>query len=122
MAYDEKYRKASVEYKKSGHTFEELKKAFKISSSTYYEWVANKKEYGSYVPPKNGKQKRKGKIDPDKLVSAYEEKPDAYLREIAVLFDCSAEAVRKRLKAQKLTLKKRHLPTRKKTAKKDRNT
>jgi transposase len=121
MAYCEKYRKSAVEYKDSGHTFEEVKETFKISSSTYYKWVKYKEEFGSYVPPKKGKQTRKGKIDPDKLVSAYEEKPDAYLREIALLFDCSAEAVRKRLKTLKLTLKKRRLPTRKKTKKKERS-
>jgi DNA-directed RNA polymerase specialized sigma24 family protein len=44
------------------------------------------------------------------------------LREIAVLFDCSAEAVRKRLKTQKLTLKKRRLPIQKKTKNKEQST
>jgi transposase len=122
MGYCEKFRKTAVEYKDSGHTFEELKKVFKISSSTYYRWVEYKEEFGSYVPPSKGKQTRKGKIDPDKLVSAYEEKPDAYLREIAILFGCSAEAVRKRLNTEKLTLKKRRLPTQKKTKKKERST
>ena len=104
MAYCEKYRKAAVEYKDSGHTFEELKDTFKIGSSTYYRWVACKEEYGCFVPPRNGKLTRKGKIDPEKLMQVYKEKPDAYLREIAAKFGVSVAAVHKRAKAMKITL------------------
>ncbi len=119
MAYDEKYRKAAVEYKNSGHTFNELKVVFKIGSSTYYEWVAYKETTGSYVPPKPFKSTRKGKIDPIALAKAVEEKPDAFLRELAFLFDCSITGIHKRLKNQKLTYKKRHLHTRKRTKRKE---
>ena len=121
MAYCEKYRKAAVEYKDSGHTFEELKNTFKISSSTYYRWVEYKEEFGSFVPPRNDKLTRKGKIDPEKLMQAYEEKPDAYLREIAAKFGVSVVTIHKREKALKITLKKRPLPTRKKTKPKEPN-
>ncbi len=119
MSYDEKYRKAAVEYKNSGHTFKELKATFKISSSTYYEWLAYKETTGSYVPPKTVKSTRKGKIDPIALAKAVEEKPDAFLRELALLFDCSINAVHKRLKNQKFTYKKRHLHTQKRTKRKE---
>ena len=122
MAYCEKYRKAAVEYKDSGHTFEELKNTFKISSSTYYRWVAYKEEFGCFVPPRHGKLTRKGKIDPEKLMQAYEEKPDAYLREIAEQFGVSVVAIHKREKALKITLKKRPLPTQKKTKKQEPST
>ena len=122
MAYCEKYRKAAVEYKDSGHTFEELKNTFKISSSTYYRWVAYKEEFGCFVPPRHGKLTRKGKIDPEKLMQAYEEKPDAYLREIAAKFGVSVVAVHKRTKDLKITLKKRRLHTRRKTKKKEPST
>jgi transposase len=122
MSYCEKYRKSAVEYKDRGDTFKELKETFKISSSTYYKWAKHKKEFGVYVPPKVVKQKRKGKIDPELLAKAYEEKPDAYLREIAALFNVSVVAVHKREKALKITLKKRALHTRRKTKKKEPNT
>ena len=122
MAYDEKYRKAAVEYKDSGHTFEELTNTFKISSTTYYRWVEYKQEFGCFVPPRYGKLTRKGKIDPNKLMQAYKEKPDAYLREIAEKFGVSVVAVHKREKALKLTLKKRRSRTRKKTKERDPNT
>ena len=122
MGYCEKYRKAAVEYKDNCHTFAELKATFKISSSTYYRWVAYKEEFGSFVPPREGKFTRKGKIDPELLKKAYEEKPDAYLREIAAKFGVSVAAVHKREKTLNLTLKKRRLPTQKKTREKEPST
>ena len=38
MAYSEDYRKRAIEYKDSGHTFGELREAFKIPPRTYYDW------------------------------------------------------------------------------------
>jgi hypothetical protein len=35
MAYEEKYRARAVEFKESGHTFEQLKEVFGIHSHTY---------------------------------------------------------------------------------------
>ena len=122
MAYCEKYREAAVEYKNSGHSFAELKNTFKISSSTYYRWVAYKEEFGNFVPPRTSSLTRKGKIDPEKLIQAYEEKPDAYLREIAAKFGVSVVAVHKREKALKITLKKRRSHTQKKTRLKELST
>ena len=39
MAYSIDYRKAAIEFKQDGHTFVQLKKVFKITAKTYYEWV-----------------------------------------------------------------------------------
>ena len=39
MAYSIDYRKAAIEFKQDGHTFAQLKKVFKITSKTYYEWI-----------------------------------------------------------------------------------
>lgn len=122
MAYDEKYRERAVAYKNNGHTFKQLKETFMISSSTYYEWVKNKEVTGFYVVPKSGKATRRRKIDPAELKSAIEEKPDIYLRELAVKFNCSIAAVHSRCKQLKLTYKKRHLPTRKKSKREGLNT
>jgi transposase len=122
MAYDEKYRECAVAFKNRGNTFKPLKEVFKISSSTYYKWVKNKEKTGFYVEPQTGKATRKRKIDPVKLKSAIEEKPDAYLRELAAKFNCSTTAIHNRCKQLKITYKKRHLPTRKKARKPGRNT
>ncbi|GHV57014.1 hypothetical protein FACS1894216_21350 [Synergistales bacterium] len=105
MAYDEKFRAHAVAFKDGGHTFKQLKEVFGICSAAYYEWREKKETTGVYVPP-CGKQTRKRKIDPEELKSAVEEKPDAYLRELAEKFNCSTTAVHNRLKQLKITPKK----------------
>jgi transposase len=107
MAYDEKYRARAVTFKESGHTFEQLKEVFGITNATYYRWQKNKEMTGFYAP-KSEKQTRKRKIDPEKLKSAVEEKPDAYLRELAEKFNCSMGAIHKRLQQLNITHKKKH--------------
>jgi transposase len=121
MAYDKKFRERAVLFKDSGHTFEELKKVFGICHHTYYKWKKNKETTGFYVSKSTEKVTRKRKIDPQELVSAVEEKPDAYLRELAEKFNCSITAVHKRLEQLKITYKKRHSPIQKNPKKQERN-
>ena len=112
MRYNETYREQAVAYKKSGHTFKELQEVFKICNRTYYQWVATYEKYGTYCPPKKV-QTRQCKINTEVLKKAVEERPDAYLYELAELFNCTPSAVYYALKKLKITYKKRHLPTRK---------
>jgi transposase len=111
MAYSIDYRKAAIEYKQSGHTFAQLKEVFKITACTYYQWLELQKTTGT-LKFRNASERRR-KIDPDALKLAVEEKPDAYLRELAVKFGVSEVAIHKRLKKLKITYKKRHLHIRK---------
>jgi len=110
MAYDEKYRVQAVSYKDSGHTFKELKEAFKITNWTYYQWKKNKEATGYYIPPKTQKATRNRKINSEELLLAIKERPDVYLRELAEIFNCSITAIHKRLNQLKITLKKRSSP------------
>ena len=64
--------------------------------------MAYKEEFGCFVPPRHGNLTRKNKIDLEKLMQAYEEKSDAYLREIAAMFDVSVVAIHKREKDLKI--------------------
>jgi transposase len=121
MAYDEKYRVRAVAFKNNGHTFEELKEVFGIFNNTYYRWQKNKERTGFYAP-KSEKRTRKRKIDLEELKLAVEEKPDAYLRELAEKFKCSLASVHSRLTQIDITRKKRRLPIRKNLKKKGRNT
>ena len=105
--YSEDYQKRAVEYKRAGHTFNELKDVFKISHETYYKW---EQEYENGFSKPKIKQERSRKIDKEQLKQVLKEKPDAYLRELAVLFNCTPQAVFKMLKKLKITLKKRHSP------------
>lgn len=106
MAYSVDYRKAAMEFKQSGHTFAELKEVFKITAKTYYEWVKLLETTGS-LQFRNASERR-GKIDIDKLKLAIKEKPDAYLRELAVSLGVSTTAIHNKLKKYKITYKKRH--------------
>ncbi len=106
MAYDEKYREKAVAYKKSGHTFAELKEVFGIYSTTYYEWASNYQTYGCYAPLFPRKEYSGGKIRLDELKHLVETYPDAYLKEYEKHFNCSVVSIFNRLKQLKITLKK----------------
>ena len=108
--------------KDNEHTFEQLKEIFGISSSTYYKWKKNKVNSGFYVLPKIAKATRRRKVDPDVLMKIVEENPDLFLHEIAQKFNCSVVAIFKRLKQQKMTLKKRHSHIQKNPNKQEKNT
>jgi transposase len=49
---------------------------------------------------------RNRKIDLQKLKEAVERKPDAYLSELAKMFDCTGQAIFYALKRLKITVKK----------------
>ena len=108
MAYSKDFVKAAVAYKKDGHTFKELREAFNIPAETYYQWE-EKLEKGFYDIEK-GIQERHRKIDRELLKQAVVQKPDAYLYELAELFDCSETAIFYMLQKLNITLKKRPLP------------
>jgi transposase len=108
MAYDIDFIKRAVAYKQDGHTFQQLREVFDIPPETYYQWV-NNLETGYYEIEK-GKQERKRKIDREQLRNAVANKPDAYLYELAGLFDCSAQAIFYMLAKLNITLKKRPSP------------
>ena len=114
MAYSIDYRKRAVGYKDSGHTFKELEEAFKIPPITYYDW---KEKLSSGYYQARPKRERLRKIDREKLRQAVADAPDAYLHELAALFGCTPQAVFYMLAKLKITLKKRPLPTAKKTEK-----
>ena len=97
------YRLRAVEYKDEGHTFKELSEAFKISSTTYYEWK-NKIENAYYEQEHHFQRKRK--IDKQKLAMAVSPTPDAYLRELAEPFTCTEQAVFYALKKLGIPYKK----------------
>ena len=105
MAYDEKYRIRTVEYRKEGHTVEQTAKIFKVSESAVKTWT---KKYDETGEIKNRPLRRSHKkVNPAELEKHMEEYPDAYLSEIAKVFCCSDEAIRKALKRLKITRKKR---------------
>jgi transposase len=104
MTYSGDFREAALAYKQSGHTFAQLSKTFKITPQTYYNWLNLKNTTGTLNAHKT--QTRNRKINPQKLRQLIEENPDAYLKEIAKHFNCSAPAIHKKLSKLKITRKK----------------
>jgi len=102
------FKKAAVAYKDDGHTFDELKEAFKIPPETYYQW---KEKFDNGYYNIVFIRERKRKIDKDALRQAVAEKPDAYLYELAEKFNCCEAAVFRALKKLNITRKKSTLPT-----------
>ena len=97
------YKQRAVGYKDSGKTFKELTEAFCIPNQTYYLWK-RKLESGYYQT--KGKQQRKRKIDKEKLKEKIAVQPDIYLHELAVIFNCSTQAISAALKEMGITRKK----------------
>ena len=101
--YSIDFIRRAVAYKDDGHTFAELKNAFKIPPETYYTW--KKKLQNGYSGEKVFRE-RKRKIDKDLLKQKLAQKPDLFLYELAEMFNCTAQAVFNALKKHKITRKK----------------
>ena len=113
--YSIDYKKRAVEYKQEGHTFKELKEVFKIPNQTYYRWAEELKN--SFEKPEPAKRSRK--INLEELKRAVEEKPDAYLKELAKPFGVTEQAIFYALKELDITFKKKRLHTQKNPKKKE---
>ena len=105
MSYPIIYRKRVIEYRQEGHTLEETSEIFKIAVSTIQRWEKQLKEKGDLKnKPLNRSFK---KINPEKLKEHIKNHPDAYIKEIAQVFNCSTTAIIKALKRLGITRKKR---------------
>ena len=104
MSYSKDLRERVVKYRLSGHTIKETSEVFGIGMYSVSQWVKKYKETGdlSNKPLNRGFKK----IDPEKLKEYISEHPDAYQKEIAIIFGCSATAVGKALKNLGITRKK----------------
>ena len=105
MSYDIKYRRRAIKYWGEGNSKRKTAEVFKVSTSTPQKWKSTLKESGTLEVKKRDETWRK--IDPCKLRKYIEEKPDAYLREIADEFKCAISAVERALAKMKITRKKR---------------
>jgi transposase len=84
-----------------GHTYAQLYESFKIYPAAIEDWRKLLEQTGSLKP--QYRETRKRKIDKEALKRAVEEKPDAYLSELAAPFGCTEQAVFYALKKLKGT-------------------
>jgi len=115
MQYPEIYRKRIIEYRQAGHTLKETHETFRVSIGAIQKWEMQLAETEE-IKNKPMKHPYKG-IDPEKLKTYIEHRPDAYLKEIAEEFGCSAPAVLKALRRLGFTRKKRQNVSKNKTPK-----
>ncbi|MDD3470952.1 MAG: IS630 transposase-related protein [Thermoguttaceae bacterium] len=106
MKYDKRFRERAIAFQEGGAAFKQLKTVFGIDRKTHNAWVKLLRETGSVIP-EHVFRSRQRKIDKEALRKAVEKKPDAYLSELAALFQCSIPAVFYALKKMGITLKKR---------------
>jgi transposase len=104
MSYDIIFRKRALEYMDDGHTYDQLYEAFKIFPATLISWRNLLEETGSLKARKYVHKPKK--INPQKLKNEVEKKPDAYLSELAAIFNCSTAAIHKQLVKNNITRKK----------------
>jgi transposase len=105
--YSIDFIRRAVKYRQEGHTFAQLREAFDIPSATFYDW--EKKLDRGHYDIKIIRERRR-KIDKDELRREIAEKPDVFLRELAVKFNCTESAVFYALKKMKITRKKSLVP------------
>jgi hypothetical protein len=103
MAYSMDYKKRAAAYKQEGHTFKQLREAFGIPSEIYYQ---RKEKLGSGYYETPVKRERGRKIDKAVLRQAAADRPDAFLKEYAGQFGCTAAAVFRALEKLGITRKK----------------
>ena len=109
MAYSIDFRKRALTFMDEGHTYKELYEAFKIHPSEISKWRKLLAETGSLEP--QYRETRSRKIDKEALQRAVEEKPDAYLSELAKPFGCTGQAVFYALKKLDITVEKNSMHT-----------
>ena len=113
MAYDRDLRLRAIKYTEEGHTLAQAAAVFKVNIGTLIGWRKRYRATGD-VKMKIRCPVNK-KIIPEKLIKYVEEHPDAYLKEIAEVFDCHPSSVLKRLRKLGITRKKRVLFIKNKT-------
>ena len=112
MTYSQDLRIKALEYIEKCGSILLAGQVFGITSRTLANWIKLKKQ-GSLAP--KPRRRKPSKIEDDKLRAYIREHPDAYLREIAVAFQATIVGVFYACKRLKITLKKRHLSTKRET-------
>ena len=94
-----------IEFLSNGNSQRKAAGIFGISLETVNKWSQQYRDTGNLAnKPLNRTFK---KIAPEKLLIYVEEHPDAYLSEIAEVFNCTDTAVHKALKRLGITRKKK---------------
>lgn len=119
MTYSHDLRIKALDYIEKGGSQVEASRIFGITVQTLCNWAYRKRQ--GNLPPKQERERTPYKINNQLLKEYVREHPDAYLREIAEVFDTTAAAIFYACKRLKITLKKRRLFIRKEMKRKGRS-
>lgn len=104
MGYSTDLRERVVDFVKNGDSKTEAAKRFSVSRAIIYIWIKAE----SLCPQKTG-PKGHTKLQPEKLKQLIEERPDAYLDELAVELNVSAFTIAYGLQRLGISRKKNHV-------------
>ena len=97
MAYSIDFRKKVLDYCERTHNIAKATDLFNISRNTIYQWLKLQQKTGKLEHQAKGIQPKK--VDRKKLIAYLEDYPDAYLSEIATVFDCHPTTIHYALKS-----------------------
>lgn len=118
MVYSIDLRQRALNYIANGGTRSETSKIFGVTIPTLANWLSRQKQQD--LAPKM-KGSKPSKIDNEKLKKYIELHPDSYLREIAVEFNTTLQAIFYACKRLNITLKKRLRTTKKEMRRSERH-
>jgi transposase len=98
MSYSIDLRKRCVKYYTSGHTKKETSRAFQVGTATVSRWRAEFRDNGLWKNTYKIDSRIPSKLKHEELKIYVDEHPDAFLREIVLVFGASKEGVRNALK------------------------
>ena len=104
MVYSLDLRQRALNYIANGGSRLEASKIFGVTVPTVANWLSRQKQQD--LAPKM-KGSKPSKIDNEKLKKYIEDHPDSYLREIAIVFNSTLQAVFYACKRINVTLKKK---------------
>jgi len=104
MSYSVDLRERALRAVRNGHTKAEVSRMFGLGENTLRDWERLEAETGSL---ENRQLNRTAyKIDREKLLEWYREKPYSTNKETAIAFNCSVSGVRDAKKVMGITRKK----------------
>lgn len=118
MVYSLDLRKRALNYIANGGSRLEASKIFAVTIPTLANWLSREKQ-NDLVPKMKGS--KPSKIDNEKLKKYIEDHPDSYLREIAVVFNSTLQAVFYACKRLGITLKKKPVTIKKEMRRNERS-
>lgn len=105
--YSNDLRERVLSYYDDGHSQKETSELFGIGRTTLTSWLRLRRDTGSAHLRPRPKKRKSAKIDEQRLREYIEAHPDAYLREIAELFEVSDVAILYACRRFGITRKKR---------------